>query len=121
MNKSRRIPLSDPSRGDIWLVDFNPTRGHEQAGKRPCLVISVNAFNYGPADLIIGIPITTKSKGIALHVPVDPPEGGLKQKSFIKCEDLRSLSKDRFESYLGLISKSTMEAVEDRLRILMGL
>lgn len=111
----------DPARGDVWLVDFNPTRGHEQSGQRPCLVISVNAFNYGPAELIIGIPITTKRKGIISHVEIAPSEGGLRQPSFIKCEDVRSLSKDRFTKYLGPVSKSTLRKVEDSLRILMGL
>ncbi len=120
MNRGKHS-RSDPSRGDLWLVDFNPTRGHEQRGRRPCLVISVNTFNYGPADLIIGIPVTSHAKGIISHVPVDPPEGGVRKRSFIKCEDLRSLSKDRFEKYLGSVSRSTMEEVEDRLRILMGL
>jgi mRNA-degrading endonuclease toxin of MazEF toxin-antitoxin module len=33
--------MTKPSRGQIWFVDLNPIRGHEQAGKRPCLVISV--------------------------------------------------------------------------------
>ncbi|WP_198471546.1 type II toxin-antitoxin system PemK/MazF family toxin [Acetomicrobium sp. S15 = DSM 107314] len=46
--------MSEPSRGEIWLVDLNPLRGHEQAGRRPSLVISVNGFNYGPAGRTCG-------------------------------------------------------------------
>jgi mRNA-degrading endonuclease toxin of MazEF toxin-antitoxin module len=34
-------------RGEIWLIDLNPIRGHEQAGKRPCLVVSVDLFHQG--------------------------------------------------------------------------
>jgi len=41
--------VADPSRGDIWLADFNPIRGHEQAGQRPVLVISEDLFNKGLA------------------------------------------------------------------------
>jgi len=44
-----------PARGEIWLVDLNPTRGHEQAGKRPALVVSVDLFNFGPAELVVEI------------------------------------------------------------------
>lgn len=111
----------EPSRGEIWLVDLDPTRGHEQAGKRPGLVISVNLFNHGPAELAVILPITTREKGIPFHVPVNSSESGLKTKSFIKCEDIRSVSKERLTSYLGRVPQEIMEAVEDRLRILLGL
>jgi mRNA interferase MazF len=109
------------SRGDIWLVNLEPTRGREQAGKRPALVLSVDPFNNGPADLVVVIPITTKAKGIPFHVPVKPPEGGLKQESFIKCEDVRSIAKERLIQRLGAVTQRTMSAVEDRVRILLGL
>jgi mRNA interferase MazF len=108
-------------RAEIWLADFNPVRGHEQAGKRPCLVISVDLFNQGLSGLIVVLPITSKDKKIPFHVEVNPPEGGLKTRSFIKCEDVRSISVDRFENRWGTVSSETLMAVEDRLRILMGL
>jgi mRNA interferase MazF len=109
------------ARGEIWLVDLNPIRGREQAGKRPCLVISVDAFNQSPADLVIAVPITSKEKRIPFHVQVTPPEAGLTMVSFIKCEDVRSISIDRLERRYGSVSNETLTAVEDRLRILMGL
>ncbi len=75
------------SRGEVWLIDLNPVRGHEQAGRRPCLVISVNLFNQGASGLAVVLPITSKDKKIPFHVEVKPPEAGLKVKSFVKCED----------------------------------
>jgi mRNA interferase MazF len=110
-----------PSRGEIWLVNLNPTKGHEQAGIRPALVISVNAFNQGPADLVVVLPITSKYRGIPFHVKVEPPEGNLDKESFIKCEDIRSISKIRLEKLIGEVFKSTLSKVEDRLRILLVL
>jgi mRNA interferase MazF len=110
-----------PSRGEVWFLDLNPTQGREQAGTRPALVVSVNRFNHGPAELAVVIPITSRQKGIPLHVPLVPPEGGVKQESFIKCEDVRSVSTGRFFRCWGRVSPATMQAVEDRLRILMGL
>jgi mRNA interferase MazF len=109
------------TRGEIWLADLNPVRGREQAGKRPCLVISVDLFNQGPADLVVVLPVTSKEKRIPFHVNVVPPDGGLKMSSFIKCEDVRSISVDRLEKRYGTVSRETLAAVEDRLRILMGL
>lgn len=62
-----------PSRGEVWMVDLDPTKGHEQAGRRPGLVVSVDLFNHGPADLVVLVPITSKAKGIPFHVEVNQP------------------------------------------------
>lgn len=115
------MTITKPSRGQIWLVDLNPTRGHEQAGNRPCLVVSVDLFNSGASGLAVVLPITSKNKGIPFHVEVNPPEGGLTQRSYIKCEDVRSISIERLSDLWGAISPTTMMIVEDRLRILLGL
>ena len=113
--------MPEPSRGEVWLVDLNPARGHEQAGIRPGLVVSVDPFNHGPAGLVVLLPLTGVAKGIPLHVEVNPPEGGVKAKSFIKCEDVCSVAKERLARRWGKVSGSTLAAVEDRLRILLGL
>ncbi len=113
--------MPQPSRGEIWLVNLNPTRGHEQAGIRPGLVVSVDLFNHGPAGLVVLLPLTTQDKGIPFHLEVNPPEGGLSAKSFIKCEDIRSVAKERLSRQLGAVSSTTMVAVEDRMRILLDL
>ncbi|PSF36756.1 growth inhibitor PemK [Aphanothece hegewaldii CCALA 016] len=108
-------------REEVWLVDLNPARGREQAGTRPSLIISVDRFNQSAAALVICLPITSKDKKIPFHVSLAQPEGGLNVKSFIKCEDVRSLSSDRLIKCLGVVSAETMVQVEARLRILMGL
>jgi mRNA interferase MazF len=110
-----------PRRGEVWLADLTPTRGREQAGRRPALVLSVDEFNAGPADLVIVAPITSRLRGIPSQVRVDPPEGGLRQPSVILCEGVRSVSKDRLCERWGAVRPSTLEAVEDCLRILIGL
>jgi mRNA interferase MazF len=109
------------ARGEIWLVDLNPVRGHEQAGKRPCLIISVDLFNQGASGLVVVLPITSKDKGIPFHVKINSPEGGMKTQSFIKCEDVRSISVERLDKCWGNVSSGTLAEVEDRLKILMGL
>lgn len=110
-----------PARGEIWLADLNPVRGREQAGMRPCLVISVDPFNQSPAGLVIVLPVTSKNKGIRSHVVVMPPEGGVREASYIKCEDVRSISTERLVSRWGGVTPDTLRGIEDRLRILMGL
>ncbi len=103
------------------MVDLNPTRGHEPTGMRPGLVISVDPFNHGPAGLVVLLPLTSIAKGIPFHVEINPPEGGVKVRSFIKCEDVRSIAKERLSGKWGKVSASTIAAVEDRVRILLGL
>lgn len=88
---------------------------------RPCLVVSVNPFNQGPASLVIVTPITTTDRKIRTHVGVVPPEGGVREVCFIKCEDVRSVSTERLASRWGEVAGATLQGVEDRLRILLGL
>ncbi len=113
--------MSKPRRGDLWMVNLNPTIGREQAGTRPALVISVDELNHSAADLVIALPVTTREKKIRSHVAIDVDESGLRSRSFIKCEDIRSISVRRLEHRLGSVSTGTLAAVEDRLRILLGI
>lgn len=115
------MPEPEPLRGDIWLVDLNPVRGHEQAGVRPALIVSVDALNAGPAGLVIGLPLTRTDRGIPSHILLVPPEGGVRSPSFIKCEGVRSLAKERLIERWGGVSATTLRQVDDWLRILLGL
>lgn len=108
-------------RGEIWLIDFNPTKGREQAGIRPALIISVDYFNDSMANKIVACPLTSKDKGIPLDVALLPPDGGIVKNSFIKCEDIRSLSKERLIEKWGDISREKMDEVQKKLRLLLGL
>ena len=113
--------MNAPARGEIWLADLNPTRGHEQTGRRPVLVVSEDLFNHGPAGLVIVLPLTSTLGNVPSHVPVHPPEGGVKGPSAILCEAVRSVSVERLVGRWGALGRQTMAAVEDRLRILLRL
>jgi mRNA interferase MazF len=115
------MAIRKPARGEIWEADLNPSRAHEQGGTRPVLIVSVDPFNQGPSGLVIVVLISTKDKKVRSQVPVEQGEGGLKTKSFIKCEAVRSISIERLRSRWGTASSATVSAVEDRLRILMNL
>ena len=110
-----------PSRSEIWTVNSNPVRGHEQRGRRPALVISVDEFNHGPADLVTVMPLTGTDRGIPFHTRIEPPEGGLTKTSFILCDQTRTISRSRLENRLGSVTAETMRKVEDNLRIVLGL
>ncbi len=110
-----------PSRGQVWLIDLDPTRGHEQAGTRPALIMSVDPFNQTALGLAVVVPITSRAKEFPLHVRVEPPEGGLQRISYIKCEDVRSVSCERLNKPLGRVSPAVLRQVEQRLRMVLGL
>src|SRR6185369_11041804 len=97
----------DPARGELWLADLGSSAGHEQAGRRPVLVLSVDGFNQGKSGLIVVVPLTSKvakSQHIPAHIPINPPEGGLKTPSVILCDQVRTISKSRFGIHWGLVS-----------------
>jgi mRNA interferase MazF len=110
-----------PARGEIWDVDFNPTVGREQAGRRPALIVSDNALNSGPRGLVVVIPLTSTLRGLPTHIPVTPPEGGLTRPSVIMTEQVRSISKNRLGRRYGAVPPATMDAVGRILRIVLGL
>ncbi len=110
-----------PRRGDVWYADFDPVTGHEQGGRRPALIVSDDDLNDGPAELVIALPITTTDRSIIWHVAANPPEAGLQRRSFIKCEDIRAISKLRLAGRLGTVSPATMRQVELILRALLEL
>jgi mRNA interferase MazF len=108
-------------RGEIWLFDPDPVRGHEQGGRRPALVISADRYNEGRAELVVVVPLTTRDRGIPLWVAIEPPEGGLTRRSLVQCDAVRSVSTARLHRRLGRIGAATLAAVEDSLRIVLDL
>lgn len=113
--------MSAPSRGEIWLVDLNPTRGREQSGRRPALVISEDLFNHGPAGLVVVLPVTSTVRAIPTHVQISAPEGGLRNDSAVVCDAIRSISRERLSARWGAVSETTLARIEDVLRILLRL
>lgn len=109
-------------RGEVWLADLDPTRGREQTGQRPVLVVSADPFNLSGAGLVIAVPFTTRKRGVPTHIEVRPPDGGLRELSFAMCEQVRTIATDRLARQpLGRVSPAVLHVVEDRLRLLLDL
>jgi mRNA interferase MazF len=113
--------VPSPQRGEVWLADLDPTFGHEQGGRRPVLLISIDTFNAGLAGLAVVLPITSRLRPLTLHIPVHPPEGGLRLPSAILCDAVRSIDQRRLLNCWGTVTLPTMTLVEDALRHLLGL
>ncbi len=102
-------------------MDFDPVEGHEQAGRRPALILSVDIFNASAADLVTVLPITTKPRAVRTRIEIVPPEGGLSSSSFVIGEQVRTVSKRRVARRVGAVTAATMAKVEDVVRMVLGL
>ena len=119
---SSRTTVADlPKRGEVWWVVLDPTRGREQAGRRPALVLSADVLNASAAGIVSVLPITSRDRGIRSHVAVEPPEGGLTVPSWILCEQVRTISRERLLGRIGVVTARTLAAVADRVRVLLDL
>lgn len=86
------------SRGDIYFVDLNPTKGREQTGHRPVLVVSSDAINKQP--LVVTVVVGTDAKNVQRDYPVNvrvpAAETGLPHDTVFLCFQIRSLDPNRF-------------------------
>ena len=76
-----------PGRGDVVWIDLHPQAGREQAGRRPCLVLSPALYN-GKTGLAVLCPITGKAKGYSFEVPLP---GGLETTGVVLADHIKSL------------------------------
>jgi mRNA interferase MazF len=106
-----------PDRSDIVWITFNPQAGHEQAGRRPALVLSPAAYN-GKVGLAILCPITSQIKGYPFEVLI--PDG-LKINGAILSDQIKSLDwKVRQTEFICKIPAETLEEVLQKLGTLTG-
>lgn len=106
-----------PDRGDLVWLEFSPQAGHEQAGRRPALVISPALYN-SKSGLALVCPVTTKSKGYPFDVLL--PDG-LPVHGVIQSDQLRSLDwKERKAAAIARVPDSTLQSVLNKIRPLLG-
>ena len=109
-----------PVRGEVWLVNWNPARGSEQAGRRPALVIQNDIGNKHASTTIVAA-ISSSVKIYPMNVKIDPPEGGLERPSIVKAGQILTVSKDRLEKRIGQISSNKMEEVNRAIKLSLDL
>jgi len=109
-----------PRRGEVWLINWNPARGSEQAGRRPALVIQ-NDIGNDKASTTIVAAISSSVKIFPMNVKVEPPEGGLDRLSIVKTSQILTIDQKRLEKRLGRLSRERMEDVNRAIRLSLGL
>ena len=110
-------------RGQIWWIDWEPHRGSEQAGRRPSLVVQSNEANELDAyNLTIVLPISSGHADNDLHVRVEPSQmNGLGKSSFVKCEQILTVSKSRLDGYIGTLEPRHQKLIDQNLKAVLSL
>ncbi|MDA3958356.1 endoribonuclease MazF [Oceanispirochaeta sp.] len=109
-------PKYIPRKGDLLWLNFTPQTGHEQAGKRPVIVLSPLEYNK-KTSLMIVCPITSKVKGYPFEVPVRAHQiEGVVLSDQIKSLDWRT----RKVSFIEKASTEILEDVQEKLLLLIG-
>lgn len=111
-------------RGEIYFVDLDPIKGREQSGRRPVLVLSVDAINNLP--LVVTVIVGTKGENVKRDYPtnvrVSADESGLAMETVFLGFQIRSIDPKRFPGQpAGTIAANTLERVEDAVRRCLGL
>jgi mRNA interferase MazF len=105
-----------PDRGDIVWIEFNPQTGHEQAGRRPALIISPGLYN-GKVGLALMCPVTSKSKGYPFEVELP---NDLKVSGVILADQIKSLDwRARHAEYICEAPAEVVADVLEKLRVLI--
>ncbi len=111
--------MSAAAQGEIWFCELDPTRGREQAGRRPALVVSVDQLGTGPSGLAIIVPITTTPQQNPIRPELPAEEGGLKKRSWALPDLVRSVDRSRLVERWGRVRPETLEQIASRVRLLV--
>ena len=106
-------------RGEVYWADLNPTRGAEQAGHRPVLVISHDVFN-ARSGTVIALAITSQPPPAAFPLTCRLESVRLPKPSWVKIGQVRTLSTERLGRRLGAICAEELARVVDGLVELVG-
>ena len=101
-----------PKQGDIVFLDFTPTKGHEQKGYKPAVVISNDTFNKN-TKMVVLCPITSNEKEFPTHYLLQKSK---KVKGSVLCEHIRSIDYEiRNLKYVEKTSNEDFENIIDLL------
>ncbi len=105
-----------PDTGDVVWITLNPQAGHEQAGRRPALVLSPAEYN-GKVNLALLCPITSQIKGYPFEVRI--PEG-LKISGAVLSDQIKSLDwKIRYAEFADKLPNPVLEEVVQKVQTLL--
>jgi mRNA interferase MazF len=114
--------ITFPKRGEVYLVNFDPTVGAEIKKTRPALVIQNDIANrHSPITIVAAITSKFDEELYPTEAFIKAPEGGLSVDSVVLLNQIRSIDTKRLVKRLGRLQPSTMAAVDRGLEISLAL
>jgi len=111
-----------PKRGEIYLVNFDPTVGSEIQKTRPALILQNDISNqHSPITIVAALTSQFDVELYPTEVLINPPEGGLSYASVVLLNQIRSIDRKRLVKRLGIISEELMNSVNNAIQISLGL
>lgn len=106
-------------RGDVFWAELNPVRGHEQAGRRPVLVLSEDVFNER-SGTVIAVAMTSRQPKVGFPLTLEIQSTKLPKRSWVKMGQIRTLSTARLGRRLGRLAPDELELVISGLNEILG-
>src|SRR5437764_15429142 len=106
-------------RGDILWADLDPTRGREQAGRRPILVLSQEVFNER-SGIVIAVALTSQEPSVGYPLALEVRSIPLPKRSWVKIGQIRTLSTERLGDLIGRLSPEELQSVVEGLNEIIG-
>lgn len=114
--------IAQPKRGEVYLVNFDPTVGSEIRKTRPALILQNDIANrYSPITIVAAITSRMDDELYPTEILVKPPEGGLEQESVVLLNQIRSIDRLRLVRRLGSLKPATMRNEDQAILISFGL
>ncbi len=114
--------ITFPVRGEVYLVNFDPTLGSEIKKTRPALILQNDIANeYSPITIVAAITSKFDDTLYPTEVEITAGEAGLKQDSVVLLNQIRSIDRQRLVKKLGKIENATLKKVDISIKISLGL
>jgi mRNA interferase MazF len=113
------ISESDVVPGDVVWVSFDPTRGREQQGHRPAVVVASADYLTVVDTLAIVVPVTSRHRGWPDHILLMGPSG-LAAESWAMTEQIRTISRDRITDVVGHVTAECLGEMRMYLKDFLG-
>jgi mRNA interferase MazF len=106
-------------RGEIRWAALDPTRGHEQAGSRPVLVLSHDVFN-ARTRTVIAVTLTTRQPRVGFPLTLELDGVNLPKRSWAQIGQIRTLSDERIGKRLGRVGPEQLNDILEGLSEIIG-